>query len=99
MRAHPEWFDFYAAAFLEADLDQVNERVERARKAIIERIASLEAGECAINREPHHLKDALLKLQILVNVASEMNRPLHFPPNTVPQEQGRTHFGSTQRLA
>jgi len=99
MRARPEWFDFYAAAFLEADLEQLNERVARARRAIIERIASLEAGECAIHREPHHLKDALNKLQILVNVANDVNRPSHFLPVAVTHEQDRMHFGPAQKLA
>ena len=69
MRARNDWFDVYAAAILEGDLEKITERVATARKAIADRIAQLEAGELATNREPRDLEDALNKLQILVNVS------------------------------
>ncbi|MBI3476306.1 MAG: hypothetical protein HY010_11275 [Acidobacteria bacterium] len=89
MRVRPEWFDVYAAAFLEADQEQIKERVARARKAIVDRIRTLEAGEPAVDREARDLKDALNKLQILVSVANEMSRPPHFGAIAVPRTQAR----------
>lgn len=67
------WFDAYAAAILESNLDRIAERVASARKAIADRIAQLEAGESAGNREARDLEDALNKLQILVNVSCALN--------------------------
>ena len=72
MRTRSVWFDVYASAILENDLDKVSERVASARKAIADRIAQLEAGELAGNREARDLEDALNKLQILVNVSCTM---------------------------
>jgi hypothetical protein len=72
MRTRSGWFDLYAAAILENDLDKVSQRVTSARKAIADRIAQLEAGELAANREGRDLEDALNKLQILVNVSCAM---------------------------
>ena len=73
MRAQNGWFDVYAAAIMESDLDKIHERVARARKAIADRVAQLEAGDLAGNREPRDLQDALDKLQILVNVSYTMS--------------------------
>jgi hypothetical protein len=75
MRSRSGWFEVYAAAILENDLNQVSERVSSARKAIADRIAQLEAGEMAGNREARDLEDALNKLQILVSVACTMQPP------------------------
>ena len=69
MRARSGWFDLYAAAILENNLDQISERVASARRAIADRIVQLEAGELAGNREARDLEDALNKLQILVNLS------------------------------
>ena len=68
MQARINWFNVYAAAILENDQEKISDRVATARKAIADRIAQLEAGECADEREPRDLEDALSKLQILVNV-------------------------------
>ena len=73
MRDRNSWFDVYAAAILENDAEQVAERVVIARRAIADRIAQLEAGDLADNREPRDLEDALNKLQILVTVSCAMH--------------------------
>lgn len=70
MPARKDWFDVYAAAILESDLHRIQERVATARKAIADRILQLETGEPADGREPRDLRDALDKLQLLLNVAS-----------------------------
>ena len=72
-RTRNGWFDAYAAAILESNLDRITERVTSARKAIADRISQLEAGESAENREARDLEDALNKLQILVNVSCALN--------------------------
>jgi hypothetical protein len=77
MRDRSRWFDVYAATILESDVEHSNveeifERVASARRAIADRIAQLEAGELAGNREARDLEDALNKLQILVNVSGAM---------------------------
>ncbi len=72
-RTRNGWFDAYAAAILESNLDRIGERVASARRAIADRIAQLEAGESAGNREARDLEDALNKLQILVNVSCAVN--------------------------
>jgi hypothetical protein len=72
-RTRNAWFDAYAAAILENNLDRITERVAIARRAIADRIAQLEAGESAGSREARDLEDALNKLQILVNVSCAAN--------------------------
>jgi hypothetical protein len=81
-RFRQDWFEAYVAAILEADVERIPERVVTARNAIAERVVRLEAGDPAGTQEPRDLRDALSKLQILLNVSREVTSTLsysHFP--------------------
>jgi hypothetical protein len=96
MRSRNDWFEVYAAAILEGDVEKVTDRVATARKAIADRIAQLEAGESAGNREPGDLEDALNKLQILVNVSHATKiSSLYSSHSSHASEHPRAQLGGT----
>ena len=60
-----EWFQAYASAMLEGNPQTVKHRIEAARAAIIQRLATLNAGESPVHLEFRDLKNALGKLDLL----------------------------------
>jgi hypothetical protein len=91
-RVRHDWFQAYAAAILEADVERIPERVAAAQCAIAERVNRLEAGDQAASHEPRDLQDALGKLQILLNVSREIAKTPRYPHPSTRPEQSRVRL-------
>lgn len=73
----PGWYRVYYTALLEGDRQRARAKIDRAQKAIHERLAELHADVPSSEREPQDLQNAQTYLGILLqHIGSESGRVL-----------------------
>ena len=73
----PEWYDIYLKAVVEADESKALLQIERASKAIEERLFQLRSGSPGLPQEFQDLNCALVYLRLLLENLVVEGRPPH----------------------
>jgi hypothetical protein len=75
----PEWYDIYLKAVVQADESKALLQIERASKAIEERLVHLRSGSPGLPQEFQDLNCALVYLRLLLdNIVAEGRTPHEF---------------------
>ena len=73
----PEWYDIYLKAVVEADESKAILQIERASKAVEDRLLQLRSGSSGLPQEFQDLGCALVYLRLLLKNIVTGGRPPH----------------------